>query len=274
MLYKGDILMAIRHLIRASSIIVVLSISFGASLIANAEVIGAWLLDGDGRDSSGNGIHGEVMGDPEWVDGKFGKAMNGQPNKYVDFPPPKSEPLALTRDFTCMAWVKPTKWESGWNCAFSMQAGSSGGEIYGIYFGNQGGTEVLLWTKIVGQGSKSVTSGAGALNLNEWAHVTVTYDGTKMIAYQNGEPVGETQVSGDLDNGDKKGRFVIIGNYNSLDGGLGEWSSTVIDEVIIFDEALSQDRIRAYMEKGFQAVAPVKSLDRLSTTWGNIKQVL
>ena len=224
------------------------------------------------KDSSGNGNDGALIGSPEWVGGRFGTALKVEPNKYVDFPPPTPEVLMLKRDFTCMVWVNPDEWVAGWNCAFSMQAGSTGGEIYGIYFGNSGGTEILLWTRIDGQGSMNITSGQGTLELNKWTHAAATYDGIKLIVYKNGENSAETALSGALDNGDSKGRFVINGNYNSLDGGLSEFCSATIDEVLIFDEAMPASKIKKYMEEGMNNIIAVESESKLATTWGDIKQ--
>ena len=245
------------------------------SRCADAKAIGAWLFDeGEGdtaKDSSGNGVDGVLVGGPEWVDGMFGKALKVVPNKYVDFPPPLSEKMILDKTFTCMAWMKATKWEGSWNGVFSMQAGSSNGETYGIYFGDGGGTEILCWTKLVGQGGKSVTSGKGAANLDEWVHGAITYDGSKLIVYKNGEKAGETETSGDMDNGDRLGRFVINGNYNSLDGGLSEWCSATVDEVLVFEEALTEAQVKAYMDKGFSGVVAVEPLEKLTTTWGQLK---
>ena len=168
-----------------------------------------------------------------------------------------------------MAWLFPTQWDAGWNGCFSMQAGSTGGEIYGIYF-NQGGGDIIFWTRIAGS-AKSVSIGQGSVKLNEWVHAAVTYDGSKLVLYKNGEKAGETALSGDLDNADGKGRFVINGNYNSLDGGLSEWCFAIIDEVLVFDEALTQAQIKAYMEKGFKGVAPVDPASKLTGTWAEIK---
>jgi len=241
---------------------------------ADAKIIGAWLFDeGSGEkaaDSSGNDVDGVIVGGPEWVDGIFGKALKVEPNKYVDFPPPLSEKMILDRDFTCMAWMKPHKWESSWNGAFSMQAGSTNGETYGIYFSNNGGTKIQCWSKINGVGI-DVTSPQGVVELGEWTHGTISYDGSKLLAYCNGEVVGETAVSGNLENADGKGRFVINGNYNSLDGGLAEWCSATVDEVLVFDTALSADEIKKYMDNGFLAGTAVEPSDKLAGTWGELK---
>ena len=58
---------------------------------------------------------------------------------------------------------------------------------------------------------------------------------------------------GRLNHGDGAGRFAINGNYNSLNGGLGEYAVCTLDEVVIFDEALSQEQIQGIMELGFLA---------------------
>jgi hypothetical protein len=249
--------------------IMAFALIFGIGLrYADADIVGAWLLDGDGKDSSGNGNDGVVTGGPEWEAGKFGQAMVAVPSKYIDFPPPTSDPMALDDAFTVMAWLKPNQWIGGWQTAFSMQAGSSGAEIYGIYFGNAGGTEILLWTT-----GTSITTGAGGLDLGVWTHGAVTYDGANLVLYKNGEKATEKAFAGPLDNKDGKGRFVINGNYNSLDGGLGEFCSATIDEVLIFDEALPQDRIKMYMEQGFEGSSPVEPAGKLTKTWGELKAI-
>jgi hypothetical protein len=250
------------------SVALVLSFSIGLKY-ADADIIGAWLLDEDGTDSSGNSNDGVVTGDPEWEDGKFGQAMVAVPNKYVDFPPPTSDPMTLDDEFTVMAWLKPNQWIGGWQAAFSMQAGSSGAEIYGIYFGNAGGTEILLWTT-----GTSITTGAGGIDLGVWTHGAVTYDGANLVLCKNGEKVTEKAFAGPLDNKDGKGRFVINGNYNSLNGGLAEFCDSLIDEVLIFDEALSQTEIADYMNNGFEAVSGTTAVDasgKLATTWGKLR---
>ena len=51
-------------------------------------IVAVWLFDeGAGKvakDSSLNGINGEFMGNPKWVKGKFGKALEFDGDDYVD----------------------------------------------------------------------------------------------------------------------------------------------------------------------------------------------
>jgi len=249
------------------SFAVVIGLFFSVgSRIADADVVGAWLLDEDGTDSSGNGNDGVVTGDPEWEEGMFGQAMVAVPDKYIDFPPPASEPMVLDDEFTVMAWFKANQWIGGWQTVFSMQAGGTGAETYGIYFGSSGGTEILLWTT-----GTNITTGAGGLDLGVWTHGAVTYDGSKLVLYKNGELVTEVAFAGPLDNKDGTGRFVINGNYNSLNGGLAEFCSATIDEVIIFDEAISQDSIKNHMNNGFEDASLVEPAGKLTSTWAEVK---
>ena len=238
---------------------------------ADAGIVGAWLLDGNGADSSGNGNDGVAVGDPGWAAGQFGQALEAVPDKYIDFPPPSSEPM-MVENFSIMAWVHPNQWIGGWQTAFSMQAGGGGGETYGIYFGNQGGTEILLWTT-----GTNISTGAGGLDLGVWTHTAVTYDGSKLVLYKNGELFTEKDFAGPIDNKDGTGRFVINGNYNSLDGGLSEFCDALVDEVLVFDEALSEAEIQNYANNGFEAVTnpstAVDSSDKLTTTWGEIRAI-
>ena len=240
---------------------------------ADAKVIGAWLFDeGKGdttKDSSGNDIDGVLVGGPVWVEGKFGKALNCTDNKYIDFPPPTPEPLMIKKEVTFMAWVKPDQFRSAWNVVFSMQRGSSNGEAYALTLGNSSSPGLIM--AFINADANVRVDDLGKLQIGEWVHIAGVYDGSKLALYKNGEQVSEVAVTGNLNHEDRKGRFVINGNYNSLDGGLAEWVRATIDEVLIFDEVLTGDEIRAYMEKGFANVAAVDGADKLTTTWGELK---
>ncbi|MDA1191446.1 MAG: LamG domain-containing protein [Candidatus Poribacteria bacterium] len=248
--------------------LMMLTLTLTLTTAARADVVGAWLLDDDATDASGNGFDGVVVGNVPWVDGKHGQGGNFTPSNYIDFPQ-KPNALNLTRDFTVMVWAMPNQFIGGWNGIFSMQAGVTGRETYGIYYGNNGGGEFILWTSI-GGASKSVTTGKGGVAVKELAHCAVSYDGAALKLYKNGEFVAETAVQGDLENS-AGGRFVINGNYNTADGGLSEFSDCMIDEVLVYDEALSQDEIRNLMENGFEGTRAVEPGGKATSTWGSLK---
>ena len=255
-------------------IILMVGLSFVIGLkCAEAEVIGAWLFDeGSGNtaaDSSGRGVDGVIVGEPEWVAGQFGEALKLEPEKYVDFPPPLSAMMVLERDFSCMAWVYANEWISSYQGVMSMQAGSSNGETYGFYF-DKGGERITIYINLVG-GGQNLKTDLGTVELATWIHVALTYDGSQLTIYLNGEVAAQKDMSGDQDIKDGLGRFVINGNYNALDGNLSEWVSVTVDEVLVFDNAVPQNEIQGYMNNGFAPSAAVEPAEKLTTTWGELK---
>ena len=66
---------------------------------------------------------------------------------------------------------------------------------------------------------------------------------------------------------------VFIDRDTCCDGRFGD---AVIDEVAIFNVALSADEIQMMMEKGLSAMllTPVEPEGKLSTTWGNVKKTV
>ena len=255
-------------------VILMVGLSFVIGLkCAEAEVVGAWLFDeGSGNtaaDSSGRGVDGVIVGEPEWVAGQFGGALKLEPEKYVDFPPPLSEMMILERDFSCIAWVYANEWISGYQAVMSMQAGSSNGETYGFYF-DKGGERITIYINLVG-GGQNLKTDLGTVELATWIHVALTYDGSQLTIYLNGEVAAQKDMSGDQDIKDGLGRFVINGNYNALDGNLSEWVSVTVDEVLVFDNAVPQNEIQGYMNNGFAPSAAVEPAEKLTTTWGELK---
>ena len=76
---------------------------------ASAEAIGVWLFDeGNGntvKDVSGNGHHGEIIGEVAWVDGKFESALEFD-GGHVLVP---HEDVMNLRQWTITAWIKVPK---------------------------------------------------------------------------------------------------------------------------------------------------------------------
>jgi len=75
---------------------------------AQADLVGHWTFDeGEGTiayDSSGNDHHGTLQGDPQWVTGNIGGALEFDgTGDYVEVP--DSEGLHLWERFTLAAWI-------------------------------------------------------------------------------------------------------------------------------------------------------------------------
>ncbi len=236
----------------------------GLFLTANAsytDLVGAWALDeGKGteiKDSSGNNNNG-VATDPEWVDGKRGKALlfSEKNESLVEIP---DEDGAFTlQEFTLAAWIKASDLHGGWP-AIVGKWDANNRRNYGLWLHNTKGT--LYGPQGFGNPKVNVDGGGPDLSDNNWHHVAGTYDGQKAIGYVDGVNVGETDTASVLDEVPDP---VRIGKFTQAP----HYFAGVIDEVAIYDNALSEDEIADIMDKGFAAVQP---LGKLTTTWGVIK---
>jgi len=93
-----------RKLIYLFSFVLVLSIAGNVS----ADLVGYWKFDeGSGTtayDSSGNGLDGTLNGDPQWVEGQLGGALDFDGNgDFVEIP--HSTILSITDEITITAWT-------------------------------------------------------------------------------------------------------------------------------------------------------------------------
>ena len=184
-------------------------------------------------DASGRGNAGTISGAARTPSGRFGPALSFDGvNDWVTVA--DSASLDLTTRATLEAWVYPTALGSVWRTVvFKEQASQL---AYGLYANNDiGRPSGHLFTT-----SELFTSGSSALALNTWSHLAMTWDGTTQRVFVNGAQVGTRTVGGTLVNGTGPLRF----------GGNGvwaEWFAGRIDEVRVYDRALSQAELQSDM---------------------------
>ena len=107
-----------------------------------------------------------------------------------------------------------------------------------------------------GQNAKGVT--VPLVEKDKWEHLAVTFDGEQQIGYLNGEIGVINGQEAILRWGD-----AIVHTNNPLTiGGITGFRGTV-DEIAIYNRALSQDEIQASM--GLGHVQPVEPVGKLAT---------
>ncbi len=224
-------------------------------------VKGAWLLDEGGdeiaKDTSRNGNDGTLMNGPKWVEGRHGKAlMFDGDGTYVEIPHDKS--LVVKEAFSLAFWmtanlippggttrtlVSKNKWE------VTIDNGT-------VRFVLKPKNEVCcktLW-------------GVTALKIDTWYHVACTYNNKHMILYIDGVFDGAREASGDISGT----QDIDIGHDLELHGA-GGFFDVIIDEVILFDVAITEDDVKSLMNDGVALLLPVSASSRLATVWGQIK---
>jgi len=207
--------------------------------------VGHWTLDeGSGTtvaDVSGNGNDGAIVGNPTWITGVAGGALEfhglgapGGGGDYIDCGNDAS--LDIPGPISIALWIKPgaddpegqgtetapmAKAMSGispWN--WQVRYGWNSPQPYMAFTFN---TSPRAWA-YVGQN----------LVQNEWAHIACSHDGETLICYLNGVETDSTPM-GEIATGEAP---VLIGS----DGWGCDWIGA-IDDVRIYDLALSEDEI-------------------------------
>jgi hypothetical protein len=234
-----------RKLIYLVSIVLVLGLVGSVS----ADLVGWWRLDdGSGTtaiDSSGTGNDGTINGDPKWVAGKVGGALEMDGGDYVDVPGASE---INPESITLMTWVNFSTVDGA---DMERQDYLSRGDDYAFSlheWGYRDGTEAegKISAIVTSAGGWTVLTGTTLVEPETWYHTTLTYDsGTQLLKlYLDGEVEGEMDLPTGLEH--RLGGSLTIGTYNGRDL-LGK-----IDDIKIYDRALSVGEIR-YLA-GFRAM--------------------
>ncbi len=214
-------------------------------------LVSRWKFDegeGDTAYDSVGSNDGAVSG-AVWTTGKFGGALsfNGVSN-FVQLGTPENLTNLPLDDFTVSAWIYENYYDGqtlrtilgcydrgyGW----SLRTYSNGGGQTTLYFqatyGDQG-----TWANF--------RSSNGTMSQNEWCHVALVWDASKRkakLCINGTEPSYQTYHAG-------------VGNYNGdgdinkeigriphVDGGGMQYFNGIVDEVRIYDRALSTEEVR------------------------------
>jgi len=215
-----------------------------------ADLVGRWTLDdGSGTtvsDSSGNGNDGTIVGNPTWIAGVGGTALEfhglgaaGGGGDYIDCGNDAS--LDITGPISIALWIRPgaddpegngtetapmAKAMSGMSPSWSYQVryGWGSPEPYMAFTFN---TSPRAWAYV----NKN-------LERDEWCHIACSYDGTTLICYLDGEATESTPMGAITSSPTP----VLIGS----DGWGCDWIGA-IDDVRIYNHALSESEILGTM---------------------------
>jgi PKD repeat protein len=208
--------------------------------LPSATLVAAYSFDeGSGltlHDSSGNGNNGTISNAAWSTAGKYGDALsfNGS-SSWVTIP--ASPSLNLTRGMTLEAWIKPTAL-SGWRDILEKERPS--GLSYALYASDGGLSDLPADGEVQTCGKANTVQAGPSPRLNAWTFLSVTYDGAAIRMYVNGNLVSSRPGTGAIV--ETNGVLRIGG-----DSVWGEYFKGLIDNVRIYNGALSQAAIQADM---------------------------
>ncbi|MFP6721497.1 MAG: LamG domain-containing protein [Candidatus Poribacteria bacterium] len=222
-------------------------------------LVGLWLFDDgadkDIEDSSGNKNHGVLdNGAKAGQAGKFGDAVVTQPQKAVSVPITDSL-NSLEKAMSLGGWFRidePSDTGHRRNASYLLED-QAGGEQ------NPDGWVFAVWTDAGGIG---LAWGKKKVKPKVWTHIAGTYDGKMLSLYINGKLDVSVKKEGKISN---PGNPLGLGKYG------GETYVGGMDEVFLYDRALSTDELEAIM-KSFEVAFAVESRSKLATCWASLKQ--
>jgi hypothetical protein len=214
------------------------NVSVLKNLTPTNPLVGYWKFEEDtgttAHDSSGKNNHGIIYG-TTWTDGKLGKGLNF--TKLSDYVEVNDSPsLDLTDHLTITAWIKPHDYPDH----TPKIVGKGYANTYSYWLGFAGVSVILTL-----ENSAGYCEAYHSFLLDEWAYVAATWDGTTMRIYINGKDEGSTvrNYTGTLTPNEHP---LIIG---SRDNAYNDYFNGTIDEVKIYNTALSEDEIKEEYER-------------------------
>ena len=213
----------------------------------------------DTKDLSGYGNHGFLEESPEWITGKFGKALEFDAGSRVYIPASDSLHGDIFKDdFTLLAWIMPAVVGDTWQHIWRSVDDADGTQC--TLFFNTGG--FLSWRGRIDDvwGERCATPG-GLITGDDWVHIAVLSDGTDYKMYLDGEEVISAAYE-EMNGG-------IVDFYLGFDGRpWDERYSGAIDEVYLLTRALSDTQVKSAMSGIDLSVQPA---GKLAGTWGALK---
>jgi hypothetical protein len=211
-------------------------------------------FNGDTDDYSKHGNHGELVGTAEFVDGKFGEAL-----EFSEAGEVKAPHIPLNdKSFTVCMWVRPELAGASEQCVFTqMQANAQNTSLHFRIYTNG--------TIRMGFYSNDLDAPA-AVKAGEWIHICFWLDveGKSRKIYLNGKEVVRDAGKAGIEYKGAAGN-TMIGSWSTS----GQKFNGVIDEVQVWDRALTEKEILQSM--GDITAIAVSASGKLTATWGSLK---
>ncbi len=237
-----------------------------------AGLVSWWAGEGNAADSFGTN-NGTLVGGVTFTSGEAAQAFNfNGGNQYVMIP--NTPGLNVNNQFTIDCWINYAP-------SNSLNPGYVGivdSDFYGIEWAP--GTSGFYVYLSVDNGvsyiqTTQANSGEMTFPPDQWHHVAATYDGTKLQMYLDGQPWGNSVAASGNVSPMRAGSFVTIGSENGRYCACGSrYYKGLLDEVDIFNRALSATEIQAIYNAGSAGKCPPEAPPRISLQPANASAVL
>ncbi|MEK7396409.1 MAG: LamG domain-containing protein [Candidatus Poribacteria bacterium] len=250
-------------------ILILMSVGKSDAKINPDSISALWLLDeGQGdivRDSSQSRNNGKFSNSKgiNWLNGKFSKALEFKGTDYVIIPNSKS--LSMNDTISIALWTKLNALKNYPSLVYKGKCGVAG--YWGIHQSPSG----IVYARLDTSGGLNLNGGnIEGISDGSWHHIVFVFNKGEVKLFKDGEELpGKTYSHG---NGFGSAEELGIGSGfypqdpRDLDG--------AIDEVGIFNIALTKDDVKEIVTNGFKElfnIIAVRSSGKLATSWANLK---
>jgi hypothetical protein len=181
-------------------------------------------------DHSGNELHGQIVGSPQWTEGHAGGALlfNGN-DSYVDC---GNDPrFNITKEISLMAWVKPFDIGDGQHNPWITK----GDHSWALKEYQDGQCEFFVYDS----GWLSVRKDLDASYNDQWHHYAGVYDGAQLRLFFDGNLESIVDHAGSIESSD----YAVHLAHNAEVS--DRFFNGLLDEVRIYNIALSDEQIKA-----------------------------
>ena len=217
-----------------------------------------------------SGLAAAVHGDPELApasDCKVGECIlfDGSVDRFLV---EDSDPPTIDRDWeeiSLECWVYINALDDSWNRIISLDDMPANTAVASLYYDdddNQHG----FFVRAGGQSTQAAKDNVlEDIPLEEWLHLTGTYDGSTVHYYVNGKLEKKYAMKG----GKLSKGGLLLGIGDRSDGCDCDTIQGYVDEFRIYDRVLTSAEVENNMKATGLDVSPSDS--HLSVTWGHIK---
>jgi hypothetical protein len=208
------------------------------------------------KDVSPFGNDAVFQGNPQWIDGKFGKALELDGATWGEVADDPS--LDLTDAMTIAVWALVQPGGEAIQSAVEKGDGWKEGEYNLAALYNDGS---ILQARDLPDPCNDENVGS-SIQDGEWHYLAGTWDGSTLKLYIDGQLDAEMPCAGTLLTNDDP---LFIGAR----GGTQRYLTGALDELKVYNYALSVEDIQLQMNN--PNPTPVDSAGKLSITWGRLK---
>ena len=225
-----------------------LSFTYGEAAVN--DLLHHWTFDGITSSTVPNSAEGGNDGtlvNATVVDGAIGKALNFAGNAYVDV---GAVAPSSTNKLSIALWINANNFEDSEARIISQATGTDSTEHNFMISTYESDGPKLRFRLKVADRVQTLVANDGALAANNWVHVAVTYDGSLMRIFKDGDLVGSQNATGELD-----ASFSGSTNIGRNPVG-GRYFNGLIDDVRFYSKALTEAEIDQLIQEADIEVSP------------------